>query len=118
MLKAKKNIVCVQTIYCIKDTIYHFLMTYLLLNTINFTRSGICLSEDFKPLPQPTGRASHVDLFSLSTAYSLPTISSSLWDLFKGVSFNSIAVKNRIIEGCMQKVSLVKLASQLFLHLL
>ncbi len=37
--------VCVQTIYCIKDTIYCFLMTYLLLNAINFTRSGICLSE-------------------------------------------------------------------------
>ncbi len=45
MLETKKN-VCVYTIYGIKDTIYHFLMTYLLLDTINFTRSGICLSED------------------------------------------------------------------------
>jgi hypothetical protein len=35
-------------------------------------------------------------------------------DLFEGVSFNSIAVKNGIIVGCMQKVSFPKLASQLF----
>ncbi len=57
----------------------------------------------FKPLPRPTGRASHDNLFSLSTLYSLPTISLSLLDLFEGVLFNSIAVENRIIVGCMQK---------------
>ena len=44
-IRSKKENVCVQTIYCIKDTMYCFLMTYLLLDTINFTRSGICLSE-------------------------------------------------------------------------
>jgi hypothetical protein len=42
-VRSEKN-VCVQTIYCINDTIHHFLMTYLLLDTINFTRSRICLS--------------------------------------------------------------------------
>jgi hypothetical protein len=31
---------------CINDTIYCFLITYLLLDTINFARSGICLSEE------------------------------------------------------------------------
>jgi hypothetical protein len=40
-----KKIVCVQTIYCIQNTIHCFLMTYLLLDTINFARSKICLSD-------------------------------------------------------------------------
>ncbi len=31
--------------FCINDTLYCFLITCLLLDTINFTRSGICLSE-------------------------------------------------------------------------
>jgi hypothetical protein len=44
-VRSKKKFVCVQTIYCIKDIIYCFLMTYLLLDAINFTRSRICLSE-------------------------------------------------------------------------
>ncbi len=45
MFETKKIFVWAQTIYCIYDTIYCFLITYLLLNTINFARSGICLSE-------------------------------------------------------------------------
>jgi hypothetical protein len=45
-VRSKKEFVCVQTIYCIKDTIYCFLMTYLLLDTINFARFGTCLSEE------------------------------------------------------------------------
>jgi hypothetical protein len=31
--------------FCINDTIYCFLITYLLLDTINFARPRICLSE-------------------------------------------------------------------------
>jgi hypothetical protein len=46
MLEANINFVCVQPIYCIKDTIHSILMTYLLLDTINFARSEICLSEE------------------------------------------------------------------------
>jgi hypothetical protein len=57
MLEAKKN-VCVQTINCIKDIIYCFLMTYLLLDTIFFARSGICLSE--APYLVPTCLAEQV----------------------------------------------------------
>ncbi len=45
MFETKKIFVCAQTIYCFNDTIYCFLITYLLLDTINFARSGICLSE-------------------------------------------------------------------------
>jgi hypothetical protein len=37
--------------FCINDTIYCFLITYLLLNKINFARSRICLSEVSKPRP-------------------------------------------------------------------
>ncbi len=61
MLKAKKN-VCVQTIYCIKDTIYCFLVTYLLLDTRNFARSGIRLSEDSHVLSPSSQRVLLQDL--------------------------------------------------------
>jgi hypothetical protein len=46
MFETIKKIVHAQIIFCIKDTIYCFLITYLLLDTINFARSRICLSED------------------------------------------------------------------------
>ncbi len=46
-VRSKIFFVCVQTIYYIKDTIYCFLMTYLLLDAIIFSRYGICLSEDW-----------------------------------------------------------------------
>ncbi len=68
----------------------------------------------FKPLQWPTGRASAVNICSLSTLSLLSTISSSILDLFEGVSFNSIAVKNWIIVWCMQKVSMVKFAYDFF----
>jgi hypothetical protein len=49
-VRSEKKNVCVQIIYYIKDTIYRFLITYLLLDTINFSRSRICLSEGVKRL--------------------------------------------------------------------
>ncbi len=45
MFETMKKKVCAQTIFCINDAIYYFLITYLLLDTINFARSRICLSE-------------------------------------------------------------------------
>jgi hypothetical protein len=45
MFETIKQLVCAQTFFYINDTMYCFLITYLLLDTINFAKSGICLSE-------------------------------------------------------------------------